>query len=382
MKVVHVITGLDDGGAEAVLYRLCKHDSYHIHRVVSLGGVGKYGPVLKGLSVEVTALNMAPGRLSLAALYRLVRLLRQERPDVVQTWMYHGDFLGGIAARLAGIGSLVWGVHHTTLDPGKSKKMTIRIAKVLSKLSWWVPARIVACAERAMDVHEALGYDRSKMRCIPNGYDLSHFCPSPEHYRCAKANFISAISTPLIGAVGRFNPQKDHLNLLNALARLKARDIPFHCVLVGTGLDESNTALMEWIADRGLADCISLLGQRMDVPEIMNALDLHILSSAYGEAFPNVVAESMACGTPCVVTDVGDAGEIVGDTGWVVAPRDADALAAAIETALEQMGNSDWTARGRSARSRIQARYSIDRMVESYARVWAEAAGERRPHRA
>lgn len=374
LRIVHVITGLNDGGAEAVLYRLCKHDQANQHQVVSLSGAGKYGPMLEVLGVSVTTLNMSPGRASPLAFIRLVRLLHREKPDVVQTWMYHGDLFGGLAARTAGIRSVVWGIRHTTLESGKSKKTTIWIAKLLAKLSWWLPAKIVVCAQRAMDVHEALGYDRSKMHFIPNGYDLTDFHPGLDPKYELKANLVSDQSVPLIGMVGRFNPQKDHVNLLDALAILRDRGVAFHCVLVGTGLDTSNTEIVEWIAQRDLADHVLLLGRRNDIPNIMNALDLHVLPSAFGEAFPNVVAEAMACGTPCVVTDVGDAAYIVGETGWVVPSRDASALADAIVTALQDVMDFEQRSdRSSRARFRIEEHLSIERMVSSYHAVWHES---------
>jgi glycosyltransferase involved in cell wall biosynthesis len=377
MKVFHIITGLPDGGAEAVLYRLCKNDQANIHYVVSLSDSGKYGPMLEAVGVLVTTLNMSPGSPSPLAFIRLVRLLRREQPDVVQTWLYHGDLFGGLAARVAGIRSLVWGIHHTTLEPGKSKKTTILIAKLLAKLSWWLPTKIVVCAQRAMEVHEALRYDRGKMRFIPNGYDLEDFKPGLDPEGEMKVALAPDQSVPLIGTVGRFDPQKDHANLLDALAILHGRGLAFRCVLVGMGLDSSNTQIVEWIAQRGLAENVQLLGAKTDIPNIMNALDLHVLPSA-GEAFPNVVAEAMACGTPCVVTDVGDAAYILGNTGWVVPPRDANSLAEAISTALQEIINSgERSDRSFSARSRIEENFSVERMVRNYTSVWEESIHER-----
>ena len=374
MNVLHIITGLNDGGAEAVLYRLCKHDHGNHHHVVSLSSAGKYGPMLEALGVPVTTLNMSPGRPSPLAFIRLVKLMRREKSDVVQTWMYHGDLFGGLAARAAGIQSVLWGIRHTTLESGKSKKTTILITKLLAKLSWWLPAKIVVCAQRAMDVHEALGYDRSKMRFIPNGYDLVDFHPGLDPQGEMKASLVPDQSIPLIGMVSRFNPQKDHANLLDALTILRDRGLAFQCVLVGTGLDSSNAQIVDWIAQRGLVDHVQLLGRRNDIPNIMNALDLHVLPSAYGEAFPNVVCEAMACGVPCVVTDVGDAAYIVGNTGWVVPPRDASALADAIATALQDvMDFAQRSYRSSRARFRIEEHFSIERMVRSYHAVWYES---------
>jgi glycosyltransferase involved in cell wall biosynthesis len=373
MKVNHIITGLNDGGAEAVLFRLCTFDTAHQHVVISLSTEGKYGPLLREKGIVVHTLGLRSNRPSPLAFWRLVRLLRSHKPDVVQTWMYHADLLGGLAARMAGIKTIVWGIRHTTLEPGKSKKTTIWIAKLLAKLSWWLPSRIAVCAQRAMDVHEALGYDRSKMRFIPNGYDLSDFTLRPEAEAALRASLGVLSDMPLIGTVGRYDPQKDHANLLHALALLQSRDVAFCCVLVGTQLEKTNAELMALIEQLGLQDRIIILGRRNDIPAVMSALDVHVLPSAYGEAFPNVVAEAMACETPCVVTNVGDAAYIVGDTGWVVSPKDAEALASVIEQAITASATPEWVERCRSARIRIEQQFDIQKMVSAYHAVWSEA---------
>jgi glycosyltransferase involved in cell wall biosynthesis len=182
--------------------------------------------------------------------------------------------------------------------------------------------------------------------------------------------------TPLLGMVGRFDPQKDHENLLRALDQLKQAGTLFRCVLVGRGLDATNDQLTAWLEQYGFQDDVLLLGQRSDVPAVMSALDLHVLSSAYGEAFPNVLAEAMACGTPCVTTDVGDAAAIVGDTGWVAPPADTARLAEAIEAALAVRDDSSvWQARREAARTRVAERFSLEKMVAAYHAVWGGNEG-------
>ena len=371
MKIIHVITGLNDGGAEAVLYRLCKFDKSNKHQIVSLSNLGKYGLMLKILGLKVDTFNMSPGRFSLISFFRLIRLLRNEMPDVVQTWMYHGDFIGGLAARISGIRAIVWGIHHTTLDPKNSKKTTILIANLSAKLSSFIPKKIIVCSKRGIDVHKKLGYDSKKMYFVPNGYDLNDFQPSALSKTQLKSQLGLEHSIPLIGSVGRFDPQKDQKNLLEALMILIKKGVSFQCILVGTGLDQSNKKIVELINKFDLSDYVKLLGQRNDIPNIMNTLDLHILSSAYGEAFPNVINEAMACGTPCVVTDVGDSANIVGDTGWVAPPSDPEALANVIEIALQDLTKgTSRDKRSISARDRIEKNFSIKRMVNSYSEIW------------
>lgn len=369
MKIIHIITGLNDGGAEGVLYRLCKQDRTNNHLVVSLSDSGKYGPMLEAMGVTVTTLNMSPGRPSPIAFIRLLQLLLRQKPDIVQTWMYHADLFGGLTARMAGVNTVFWGIRQTTFKTGISKKSTVWIVQILAKLSFFVPSKIIVCAQKAIYVHEALGYDRRIMHFIPNGYDMESLRPGLDPKGAFKIGPNPDLLTPLFGMVARFGPQKDHVNLFDALAILRDRGIHFRCVLVGTGMDDSNEEITKWIFQRNLEDHVHLLGQRNDIPIIMNCIDIHVLSSE-SEGFPNVVCEAMACGTPCVVTDVGDAAFIVGDTGWVVPPSDPVALSVAIEEALMELNGSNWQNRTQAARDRIQENFSIERMVNEYNRLW------------
>lgn len=366
--ILHIITGLSDGGAEAVLYRLCAHDFRDRHHVISLTGAGKYGPLLQTRGVPVTCLNMPRGRVTASGLWRLYRLARELKPDVVQTWMYHADLLGGLTAWLAGSRNIVWGIHHTTLVPGKSRRSTIAVVRICASISRLVPKRIICCAEEAIKVHTALGYDANRMVFVPNGYDLTAFRPDSPSGASVRSE-LGLGSGPVIGFVARYDPLKDHDNLLQALHLLKATGLRPVCLLAGTGMEHGNAALAERVAHYGLLDQIRLLGRRGDVPHVMNALDVHVMSSV-SEAFPNVLAEAMACGTPCISTNVGDAAAIVGHTGWIVPPSDPHALADAIGQALGDLTGPVWAERRDAARRRIESKFSIAQMVESYRAVW------------
>lgn len=374
--VAHIITGLNDGGAEAALFRLCTADHETRHLVVSLMGPGKYGPLLEQAGVPVLSLDMPQGKIRLAALWRLRKFLVDTRPDAVQTWMYHADFLGGIVARTAGIRNLCWGIHNTTLTRGESASTTILISRLCAILSRFVPRAIICCAKKSAEVHADLGYRASIMQIVNNGYDLSHFCPDDRAGQAVRSE-LGLDGETLIGFVARFDSQKDHRNLFRALRVLKSRGQTASCLLVGTGMDNSNDALAAMVDEFGLSGQLLLLGRRDDVPAIMNALDLHILASL-AEAFPNVLAEAMACGTPCVSTDVGDAAIILGDTGWIVPPGDIEAMAHAIGRALAELGSSTWQRRQQNARRRIESRFSIEQMVEGYRAVWFGEAKETR----
>ena len=370
-KICHVITSLTDGGAETALYRLCTHDKQYRHTVISLMDSGKYGALLEASGIVVYYLGMPRGRMTLAGLWRLWRLLRSERPGVVQTWMYHADLVGGIVARLARIPTVCWGIRHSNLEPGKSSRSTILIARACAWLSHWIPHAIVSCSVQAASVHQAMGYARGKFVIIPNGYNLVEFAPDSEARAQLRREWEINEQTILLGMVARYDPQKDHANLVNALRLIKHKNESFQCALIGAEMDDNNHELCRLIESQGVRSNVLLLGERRDIPSVMSTLDIHVLSSSFGEAFPNVLAEAMACGTPCVTTDVGDAAVIVGDTGWIVLPSDSELLANAISEAIAEMQDAEkWAVRRSMCRDRVVLNFSLERMVGNYHNVW------------
>ena len=374
MIVLHVITNLGQGGAETVLHRVItatRPDVEHI--VVSLMGEAYFGPRLRAAGVQVSTLDKPRGRVTIRGLLKLRRLIVETRPDAVQTWMYHADLVGGLVARSAGVRSVVWGIHQSNLAADMTSFSARVSARICARLSAWLPAAIVSCSVHSARVHQAFGYRAGQFIVIPNGYDLSYFAPDAEARCRVRAEWGVAPNTTLLGMVARWDPQKDHENLLRALTSLVERGSNFRCVLVGTEMDRDNTNLVGLIEHLSLADRIILAGPRNDIPAVMNSLDLHVLSSA-GEAFPNAVAEAMACGTPCVVTDVGDAALIVGDTGWVVPPEDAEALAGAILQALAVVSAEGREEFGGECRTRIEENFSLKKMAGTYLALWKTVA--------
>lgn len=370
-KIMHISTGLENGGAEGVLYRLCKHDKQNTHIVISLIGEGKYGPLLEAQGIKVYCLNMPAGKVTLKGLITLYKLIKKNPADVIQTWMYHADLLGGLVAKLAGKKSIFWNVRHSTIDTKESKKTLVIVAKACAFLSRWIPNQIIYCAQEAKSAHQELGYDNTKAIVIGNGYDLELFNIDPPQGAAFRQELSLTESQLLLTMIGRYNPQKDHLNLIKSLSLVKKSGYNFKLVLIGHKMDDNNQTLLNQINQFGLKDNTILLGQRTDIPSVMNGADLNILSSSFGEGFPNVLAEAMACGTPCVTTKVGDAALIVGQTGWSVEPREHIQLAAAIEDAItQQQDKPTWAKRTMACRKRVEENFSIQNMIVSYHRAW------------
>lgn len=376
MRVLHVITGLGKGGAEAALFRLVTHDRKNIHHVVSLTGSGWYGEKLRSRGIPVIALGMSGRDLGFRAARLLWKVIRSSAAEVVQTWMYHADLFGGVMARCAGV-PVIWGIRQTLLLPKYTSRRTVVLARVCAVLSRRLPAAIVSCSERGLQVHRDFGYDGRQMVVIPNGYDLAAYAPDPASRARFRAELGLPDELPVVGLIARFDPCKDHANLIEACRQLQASGGDFRLVLAGTGIDEANHALVDQLVAARLKERTFLLGFRPDVAVVMNGIDVHVLSS-FTEAFPNVVAEAMACGTPCITTDAGDASQIVDSAGWVVPPGDPGRLSAALREALAlRMDQDQWGLLQDRSRRRIQEEFSIERMIEAFEQVWVAARATR-----
>lgn len=370
VTVVHIITGLETGGAEMMLYKLLsKMDRTRFRNIViSLTGLGMLGAPLQQMGIEVHVLNVRPGIAYVMGFLRAIRLLRRIRPDVLQTWLYHADFLGSLAGKIAAVPNIVWNIRCSDMDLRHYSRMTSRILRMLTWMSS-VPDVVVVNSEAGRLLHETVGYTPRRWELIPNGFDTNRFQPDSH----ARERLLQELSLPqdafIIGSVARFDPMKDHRNLLKALQILLRTWPNIYCVMVGKGVAYSNTSLVSTIAELGVEGRVHLLGERKDIESIMGALDVFVLPSAFGEGFPNVVGEAMSCAVPCVVTDVGDSLLVVGDTGKVVSPRDANSLAAALGEVV-RMDDSERKMLGGAARRRVEQNYSLAQIVARYENLY------------
>ena len=378
LHVVHVISGLGHGGAETVLFRLLTASGQtDRHTVISMTDDGVFGSRLREAGIRVVTLGMPTGRLTWSGLQQMYRIFKQLKPDVVQTWMYHADLIGGLVARLAGIRQVSWGIRNSGANLHKTSRVSRAIAWLCARTSGVIPAAIVACADNAARRHKAWGYRADRFRVIPNGYDLSRWTPDEAARLRVRAQWGVDTQTPVIGCIARWNPLKDHANLLAAVALSLTQAPNLRLILVGYGMEPGNDALMALISRHGLEAHVVLMGRRDDVPEIMNGLDVHVLSSC-AEGFPNVVAEAMAVGVANVVTDVGDAARIVSDLGWVAPPQDSVALSQALNKALDALGTPVMLDCLQQGRQRVERCFSLDAMVKAYHDHWHQIAGRKR----
>ncbi len=329
---------------------------------------GTIGKQIKSLGVPVYCLGMKRSFPSPSAILKLTYLLRSIQPDIIQGWMYHGNLLSLIASKL--IRSqlpLIWNIRQSLYSLTYEKPMTrmvIRCGALLSDQA----TRILYNSSTGAEHHEGIGYKSDKSFIIPNGFDIDVFAPSTDARYSVREELGLDADTPLVGLIGRYHAMKDHGTFLKAAAQLHRRFPAVNFLLAGTDVAPQNKQLMTLIREGELFDNVHLLGERHDIPRLTAALDCAALSS-FAEGFPNVVGEAMSCGVPCVVTDVGDAAWVVGDTGIVVPPRNPDDFASALGELVE-MGPERRKAIGKIARQRIIDSFSLAAVVQRYEQLY------------
>lgn len=383
IRVCHVITGLYAHGAERMLLKLIagmdaqRFDSM----VISLMDKGAVGPRIEALGVPVLTLDWPRGRPTLSGLTRLVRLVRDARPDVVQGWMYHGNLAATLAARFSRRNPpVLWNIRQSLYGLDHEKRLTRWLIRLSASLSR-APRHILYNSMTSAVQHETLGFRPDRRVFIPNGFAVDVYAPSAEGRHGFRNELGLADDELLIGMAARYHPMKDHANFLRAAALTVARRPAARFVLAGAGINAANGELGRAIAALGLTQHIHLLGERRDMPRFFQALDIAVLSSAWGEGFPNVMGEAMACGTPCVATAVGDAPGIAGRADWIVPARDPQALAERLEDLID-LDRSQRIELGRMARQRIVEQYSLPRVVSQYEALYLRCLNAGRRARA
>jgi glycosyltransferase involved in cell wall biosynthesis len=377
IRVVHVITGLDTGGAESMLAKLVgsMNQSRFDTRVVSLMAPGPVGKEIVAAGIPVESLGLRRGIPNPMAPWRLARLLRRWRPQIVQTWLYHADLIGTLASLGRRPWATVWNIRCADVDMATYRRSTSLVRRLLVALSGR-PDAVIANSETGRRAHEALGYVPRRWEVIPNGFDGNSFRPDPDARRGIRASLGVDEQTVLICLPARWDPAKDHATFVSAAADLAGTGEDVQFLLVGAGLEPAAPGIQRLLKHYCVEAPVHLLGRRDDMPQIYAASDIVTISSAFAEAFPNVLGEAMASAVPTVVTDVGDCARIVANTGIVVPPRSPDALVEAWQRLLRE-GRDARLELGRAARRRVQQEYSLDRIVHRYEKLYQELASSR-----
>jgi glycosyltransferase involved in cell wall biosynthesis len=377
MRVAFVTHSLETGGSERQVAALAKGlaEAGHDVAVVVLRPGGVLEAELRESGVRVVSLGTQDWYRP-SGLRRITSVLRSLQPDVIHPYQSLPNVVMTFLRPFLGSATLVWGVRDAHVESTRQDPRAKSLSSASAVLSRFADL-IIVNSEAGRRFHLRRGYPQHKLVVIENGIDTHKFRPNPVSRARIRQEWNVADDRHLVGLVARLHPVKGHRTFIEAAGIVAQRAPSIEFVCVGPHDGPERSALDHLARARGLQLRLRWSGERADMPAVYTALDVCCLSSTR-EGFPNVVAESMACGTPCVVTDVGDAAAIVDGAGTVVASPDPCALADGIESLLSR-AEREGEELHESVRARIEKHYSVDRLVSRTVKVLEEAASKRRP---
>ena len=372
MRLVFIITGLSTGGAENMQLNLLERidrSKFSCH-VISLTDIGDVGIRMAAMGISVEALGMRRGMPDPIRFGQLVSRLHQLKPDAVHTWMYHANLVGGLAAWIARVPAVIWGIRSSDFLRADTSFSTRVVVSLCAKMSSWLPHCILYNSEKGKAYHEKLGYAEHRSRVVLNGVDSEKFKPSLQARDEVRQELRIPANALLVGLIARLDPLKNHEGFIKAAAYLHREMPEVHFLMAGQDVVWSTPILKSLIEAAKLTSVFHLLGRRDDIPRVTASLDLQSLTS-WSEAFPNVLVEAMACGVPCASTDVGDAAAILGDDGRIVPPGDMEGLSVRWADLL-RLSEDERCLFAKRSRARAMGQFDLGVVVKRYEAVYCD----------
>lgn len=370
MKLLFVTTGLNLGGAERALHAMVNNglDKRYMIKIISLRDSGHYGEKFQSDGVEVCCLNLQNPLNLVKSLLKAFNFAREFEPDVIQGWMYHGNMFSLLLGRFTRAKPKVyWGIRQTLYDIRKENVLTQWIIRLEAKLSFFAGG-IIYNSKKSQNQHESIGFSKKNSIYIPNGFDLSLWKPDAGKRKALRKELEIPDNSFVIGYIGRFHQMKNIELLFEVMESVLSENTNSIFLVVGENTDRENLKLKSFY-DRLPPQQVVSLGVRADIPAVVQCIDLLCLTSAWGEGFPNVIGEAMATGIPCVATDIGDSALVIGESGWIIPPNDAECLANCISLALSE-STSAYNARSVASQKIISENYNITQIVDNYTNVY------------
>ncbi len=369
IKIAHISTGLETGGAEVQLVRLLEKFDQTKYKliVISLHNETYLADKIRNeLKIPVYSLAIKSNPFNIRKAYKI---LKEFNPDIIHGTMYEGGVVGTLFNKfLPKKPPVIWTVHegleHYKSEP-KRKQLQLKLWSLISNL----PDCMMYVSHLNAKQHLDWGFKNHKALVITNGVDTETFKPNHTARKEIRASLNIPEDAFVIGITARYHPVKNHQGFLRAAGLLSKIHPNVHYVMAGTDIDNNNSALTDIIKANKLQQNVHLLGNREDVPDVVNAYDVASLTS-FGEAFPLTLGEAMATAKPCVATYVGDNEFIIKDTGRVVAVNDDQALANAWQELVE-MDKTAFEALGEAALQRTLNNFTLKKQVEEHEDLYA-----------
>lgn len=379
MKVLHVINSLKKGGAEGNLYKLCEFQKKKYRKkieivILTLIDNGYYENKFKNLGIKVFSLKFNKQKKLLDFFFKIIefrKFIRKQNPVIIQSWMYHSNFLTMFAQKNY-FQKLYWNIRHSELSIKISKTTTILVSIICGLFSRIFPNNVIYCSRKSINFHVKYHfYKNVKTKLIYNGYNFNKFFPSKNYRLNFRKKFKIKKTDIILGYAGRFAKQKNIFSMLSGFSKISKVNKNIYLYMVGQGINNNNKKLKFFINQLGLNNRIFLLNHKKNLLEFYNGIDLLLLVS-HSESFSNVIAESMLCSTPVLSSNAGCSKKIVEKNGFIINKIDDVNIARNLNKCLSVINDQSdkWKILKKNSRSYIKNSFSIKKMAESYSNVW------------
>ncbi len=365
MKILNIISGLEKGGAETIMYNLIKNDKNE-HIVISLSKSGYFQELLKKNNNKLFQFNTSNFVNFIYSYFCIIIISIKIKPDLIQTWLYKADFMGSLVTLITKY-KLFWSLHHSKPSTKLIGIKTKVAFKCLSIFSFIFPKKIICCGNSVKNFHSKVGFDKKKLSTIYNGYNPEIFNTKINYKYTKLLNLNEGI---VLGSITRWDKYKDFKTLFNSLNILDKKFSKWTLLLAGRGLNKHNSDLINLLYKYDFKEKVILMGIVDDIENLYKTFDLNLLISN-AEAFPNVIAESMLSGIPCIASDVGDNKMIISDLGLTVKINDEVDLSNKIIKFINKLSDKQYKQKLKIlCRKRIEENFSLLSMIKKYNKAW------------
>ncbi len=362
VDIMFVCNSLNLGGAEKIIYQIIENNNSYKKEIICLTNRGYYSNLLENLGIKITYLNLKINLFDILKIFKAYLLILRKKPTIIHSFLYHSDVIGSILGKLTFTKKILWSVHSDFIKSNNTFLRNIQV-KFLSKISNFIPNKIIYCSKECLDNHVKYGYCRRKSLIIKNGVCTNKFFPRENSYYQIRKLLGIRKDSFLIGHIARFHPIKGHNLLLDSLEILKKENNNFKCLMIGTDINKNNQILKKQIKKNNLEENIILYGETKFPHKLINSFDINIISSV-SESSSLVLLEAMASGIPTLATNVGPISKTIGQTGWVVKNKSAKDLAEKLKFIMKN--KKHLKIKSLAARQRIIRLGSQDRMLKKY----------------
>jgi len=369
ITILYIITDLNIGGAENLLFRLLSKldkDKYN-PVVISIASKGKIGKKIEKEGIKVFSLNINSFISLFPGILKLFYRIRIINPRIIHTFLVHSALLS-LIAKMKYSSTIIWNIFSSDLSYKSNNYLTVIVIKICALLSKFVPDKIILDSKSSYKAHKKAGYNDKIMKVIYNGIDTKIFYFNDKVRKTYRNKFFPNNNELVIGLIARYHPVKGHDVFIKAAGLLSQQINNVKFLLNGRGVNEENIELMKLINNQNIKNICHFSNEDLDILEFLSACDI-LVSSSYYESFPMMICEAMSSRIPCVVTNVGDCAKIVADTGIIVDKGDSIAIAKSL-VKLINMNKESRLQLGKRARLRIKSLFSEKLMIKNYSNTY------------